>query len=138
MAKCPVHRERTGSLSITAMGDGKTRLHCFGGCDQKAVLDALGLSWSDLGASSKPDPFWQSQRRLEAAERKNGLSIIMQAIEPRHRYYWAAVEKNTSAEIQSIRDRIHPEEARQREVQRILREYGIPELLDCLPEDILP
>lgn len=47
-AKCPAHQERTGSLSITDMGNGRTRLHCFGGCTQKSVLEALGLGWADL------------------------------------------------------------------------------------------
>jgi len=47
MAKCPAHRERTPSLSITQMPDG-IRLHCFAGCAQKDVLDALGLTWDDL------------------------------------------------------------------------------------------
>src|SRR5882672_11701867 len=48
MAKCPAHREKTGSLSITDMGQGNTRLNCFGGCNQADVIKAAGLTWRDL------------------------------------------------------------------------------------------
>lgn len=70
MAKCPAHRERTGSLSITDMGAGNTRLHCFGGCDQKAVLDALGLMWSDLKPEVRIDPEIVRQIRVQEELRK--------------------------------------------------------------------
>lgn len=54
MARCPVHgRDRNPSLSICDMGGGNTRIHCFGGCSQKAVLEALGWTWKDL-TDAKP------------------------------------------------------------------------------------
>jgi putative DNA primase/helicase len=40
MARCPAHDERTPSLSIRYAND-RILVHCFGGCDQKTVLDAL-------------------------------------------------------------------------------------------------
>jgi hypothetical protein len=46
--QCPVCRERKRTLSVAVKGDGKVLLHCFSGCATKAVLDALGLRWSDL------------------------------------------------------------------------------------------
>jgi hypothetical protein len=68
MGRCPAHRERTGSLSITEMGGGKTRLHCFGGCSQRAVLDALGLKWRDLNPDTRIDP--EVIRQIKAVENK--------------------------------------------------------------------
>jgi hypothetical protein len=53
MAKCVAHPDKTASLSITDMGNGRTRLHCFSGCPQKAVLEAMGLDWRDL-TDAKP------------------------------------------------------------------------------------
>ena len=40
MAKCPAHRDDSPSLSITEEG-GKVLVHCFGGCSQEAVIEAL-------------------------------------------------------------------------------------------------
>ena len=65
-AKCPAHRERTGSLSITDMGGGRTRLHCFAGCAQKDVLEALGLTWRDL---TEDKPFDREAYRAIEMER---------------------------------------------------------------------
>ena len=46
-ACCPSHDDTTPSLSITASGD-KVLVHCFGGCEQQAVVHALGLTMADL------------------------------------------------------------------------------------------
>lgn len=40
MARCPAHDDRTPSLSVTQMGD-VVLVHCFAGCDQVDVIDAL-------------------------------------------------------------------------------------------------
>lgn len=41
IARCPAHEDRNPSLSLT-MRDGKLLAHCHAGCDQRAVLDAIG------------------------------------------------------------------------------------------------
>ncbi|AMA61484.1 hypothetical protein BCCGELA001_26390 [Bradyrhizobium sp. CCGE-LA001] len=41
MCRCPAHEERVGSLSLGYSQDGIVLVHCFGGCDQKTVIDAL-------------------------------------------------------------------------------------------------
>ena len=46
-ALCPTHADKTPSLSITER-DGKVLLKCFAGCETDAVIEALGLSWTDL------------------------------------------------------------------------------------------
>lgn len=70
MAKCPAHRERTGSLSITDMGAGHVRLHCFAGCSQKAVLDALGLVWRDLRPEGRVNPHLCAPDPLEGQRKR--------------------------------------------------------------------
>lgn len=40
MARCVAHEERTASLRISER-NGRTLFHCFAGCEQSAVLDAL-------------------------------------------------------------------------------------------------
>ena len=49
MASCPAHDDRNPSLHVTTTKDGATLVHCFAGCTQDAVIDALrnrGL-WSE-------------------------------------------------------------------------------------------
>jgi hypothetical protein len=50
-ARCPAHKDRGPSLSICEK-NGKVLVHCFAGCSQRAVIEAL----SDLG-------LWPEQER---------------------------------------------------------------------------
>ena len=53
MARCPAHKDRKPSLSISASNDGKVLVHCHAGCDQRDVIAALrelGL-WETTGTS---------------------------------------------------------------------------------------
>ena len=47
-AKCPAHEDRSPSLSVKALSDGRILMHCFGGCGTDAILGALGLAMGDL------------------------------------------------------------------------------------------
>jgi hypothetical protein len=47
-AKCPAHADRSPSLSVRSLGDGRILLHCFAGCGADAVLGALGLEMGAL------------------------------------------------------------------------------------------
>lgn len=52
--RCPAHDDSTPSLWVKDSDDGKVLLHCFGGCSQNAVIEALrerGL-WGGSGSSS--------------------------------------------------------------------------------------
>jgi hypothetical protein len=48
VARCPAHQDRSPSLTVRAMPDGRLLLHCFAGCEPEAVLDAVGLKFADL------------------------------------------------------------------------------------------
>lgn len=48
IARCPAHDDRRPSLAIREVEDGRTLLHCFGGCATDSVLAAVGLTVSDL------------------------------------------------------------------------------------------
>jgi putative DNA primase/helicase len=41
MARCPVHEDRSPSLSISAGKDGKVLVRCHAGCDQRDLIEAL-------------------------------------------------------------------------------------------------
>lgn len=48
LAKCPAHEDRTSSLSIREMDDGRVLMHDFAGCDVESVLSAVGCTFDDL------------------------------------------------------------------------------------------
>lgn len=47
-AQCPAHGSDGLTLSIKEAEDGSTLLHCFAGCTAFDVMDALGLSHSEM------------------------------------------------------------------------------------------
>jgi hypothetical protein len=103
----------------------------------------MGLQVRDLALNElKRNPEWEQRKtdreRLETLERRHGLFIILQAVEPGKRNYWRAAERNTAVEIRELRTIIYPVEEyyrrRNEQVQRIIAEYGFDELWNCLPE----
>ena len=54
LARCPGHEDRSPSLSIRELADGRVLLHDFGGCDADSILAAVGLEFADL--FPPPDP----------------------------------------------------------------------------------
>lgn len=48
LARCPAHKDRSPSLSIRELDDGRVLLHDFGGCEVGDVLETIGLTLSDL------------------------------------------------------------------------------------------
>lgn len=48
MALCPSHDDKSRSLKITRVVDGRTLIHCFAQCETNNVLAAVGLSIDDL------------------------------------------------------------------------------------------
>jgi len=52
-ACCPAHQDKSPSLALKTLDDGRILLHCFGGCSQKEVTDALGIRTSDLFPASE-------------------------------------------------------------------------------------
>ena len=48
VARCPAHEDRSPSLSVRELPDGRLLVHDFGGCSTLDVLAAIGLSLQDL------------------------------------------------------------------------------------------
>ncbi len=48
MARCPTRADKTPSLSIRELDDGRVLLHDFGGDSAIDVLAAIGLTFADL------------------------------------------------------------------------------------------
>ena len=47
-ACCPAHEDRSPSLAVRELDDGRVLVHCFGGCSVESVLGAIGLDMTDL------------------------------------------------------------------------------------------
>ena len=47
-ACCPAHPDKSPSLAIRMVDDGRILIHCFGGCSVHEVLGALGMDMNDL------------------------------------------------------------------------------------------
>jgi hypothetical protein len=47
-ACCPAHEDRSPSLAIRLVEDGRILLHCFGGCAVDDVVGAIGMDVGDL------------------------------------------------------------------------------------------
>lgn len=48
VARCPAHEDRSPSLTVKALPDGRILMHCFAGCGTDSVLGAIGLGMQDL------------------------------------------------------------------------------------------
>ena len=48
IARCPAHDDRSPSLTIKELPDGRVLVHCFSGCGALDVLNAVGLDWDTL------------------------------------------------------------------------------------------
>lgn len=60
-AKCPSHDDGSPSLSIKETDDGTLLVHCFAGCESPEVVEAVGMTLSDLF----PDSFEAPSRKAK-------------------------------------------------------------------------
>lgn len=63
--RCPAHMDDKASLTISEK-DGKLLLYCHAGCDTGDILEAVGLTFKDLGGYEPPK--WRE--RLEFGQKK--------------------------------------------------------------------
>ncbi len=47
-ACCPAHADRSPSLAITALDDGRILLKCFAGCSANEIVTSVGMDIGDL------------------------------------------------------------------------------------------
>jgi hypothetical protein len=63
-ACCPVHQDKSPSMTITETNDGKILIHCFScGANGKDVVEALGLAPGVLFSGDfTPDPAYRKEK----------------------------------------------------------------------------
>lgn len=86
MARCPAHPDKTASLSIRELDDGRVLVHDFAGCSVEAVLDALGMELADLfekplesKGSSRDRGHWHAMRAALECLRAEAQVIVIAA-----------------------------------------------------------
>lgn len=47
-ACCPHHKDKSPSLAIRELDDGRVLLHCFAGCSVEEILSSVGLTFDAL------------------------------------------------------------------------------------------
>lgn len=48
MCACPSHEDKSPSMHIQLLDDGKILINCKAGCDTYSILQSIGLDWSDV------------------------------------------------------------------------------------------
>ena len=79
MARCPSHKDKTASLSLRDLDDGRILLHCFAGCNAGEVLGAIGLTINDLFPERLPDGR-PERRPFPASDVLRAIAIEAQVI----------------------------------------------------------
>lgn len=62
LACCPSHGDKTPSLSIRELDDGRVLVHCFAQCSVEEVLGAVGLAFDAL-YPPRTDHFVKGEKR---------------------------------------------------------------------------
>ena len=55
MACCPAHADKSPSLSVRELSDGRILIHCWTGCSAESILDSVGLTFDDLFPERLPE-----------------------------------------------------------------------------------
>jgi hypothetical protein len=54
LACCPAHEDKSPSLSIRELDDGRVLVHCFAGCGVDEILGAVGMDFDALFPEKPP------------------------------------------------------------------------------------
>lgn len=135
VALCPAHEthgKHRPSLSI-AEGRKAVVFKCMSaGCTANEILAAMGLTWKNILGERDVTPEmrgrWKDEQKLRDLEHNHGLFLLLQVADKKKRRYWEAAERNTGVKIQTLRDKLEPEQAAlrlQRErVYAAIEKYG--------------
>jgi putative DNA primase/helicase len=121
-ARCPSHDDARPSLSIGLGDDGKVLIDCHAGCETQEVLQALGLTWTDLFPRRAERT--KEQRRVvsEYDYLSANRELLYQAVREEPKKFRVRRPDPAGGWINNIND-----------VERVL--YCLPQLLCSDPDD---
>lgn len=77
-AVCPAHEDRSPSLAISEAPDGTILIHCFAGCGAGDIMDAIGMSLSDLFSEKTIGVFKKTERTgREEREKRSFIQELL-------------------------------------------------------------
>jgi hypothetical protein len=68
-ACCPAHADRSPSLAITHLDDGRILLKCFAGCSASEIVSAVGMDIGDLFPKENKLGYTHDTQRLKTERR---------------------------------------------------------------------
>src|SRR5581483_2876234 len=68
LACCPAHGDRSPSLMIWEDEDSHAGLKCFTGCTRKQIVEALGITESDLYLPDGKKPSGQKRKAIDLCD----------------------------------------------------------------------
>ena len=74
---CPAHKDRSPSLSIKGLPDGRVLLHCFAGCTWYEILMVCNLEPKDIMPAN--DNYQPLRSAVKAGERRfiNDMTLLI-------------------------------------------------------------
>ena len=75
LACCPAHDDKSPSLSIRQLDDGKILLHCFSGCSFDDVVQAAGVDMATLFPAKTPSGVPIFKRAFNASDVLRALAF---------------------------------------------------------------
>lgn len=81
IAQCPAHADKSPSLSIAECDDGKVLVHCFAGCSALSVVQAVGLTVSDLFPKRLHASTPEECRRARLAAKEAGWGAALNVLD---------------------------------------------------------
>lgn len=48
LACCPAHNDKTPSMTVSEVDDGRILIHCFAGCEPLNIVESVGFTMADL------------------------------------------------------------------------------------------
>jgi len=97
-ARCPAHDDKSPSLTITELTDGRVLIHCHAGCGSNDVLDAMGL---DYEALFPPDDNYRSLRR-NRSENPSYDDLVLAIAKDARKSGKTLTEKDKATEIEAF------------------------------------
>jgi hypothetical protein len=62
VARCPAHADKSPSLAVRELDDGRVLMHCFAECSTESILDAVGMTFEDLFPERLPEHRYKPER----------------------------------------------------------------------------
>lgn len=98
-ACCPAHNDKSPSLVVREMDDGRVLIHCFAGCGAAEILDAVGLDFTELYPPKATGQYLPKVRKPWSA------SDVLSALAMEVLIAWNYAKKMANNEVLSCAER---------------------------------